>query len=300
MDVVTRALPRNPARRMVGMVMAAMLLFLTAATLMTQSASGAPTMAQTGSAVSARPAGASAKPTVVLVHGAFADSSGWANSVAQLTQDGYPVIAVPNPLRGLTSDSDYVRSILQTIAGPIVLVGHSYGGAVITNAARGVDNVKALVYVGAFIPDEGESIATAAQPATYPGSLLGPDTTLVRPIANPASPNGQDVDIYIRVEDFRAVFAGDLSQQRADVMARTQRPLTATANFEPSGVPAWRTIPSWALITTADKAIAPAGQQFMATRAGARITTVDSAHDVMVSHPGAVTKIVEDAARAVG
>jgi pimeloyl-ACP methyl ester carboxylesterase len=255
---------------------------------------------QRASAVGTRGGGAStAKPTVVLVHGAFADSSGWGASLTQLTDDGYPVLAVANPLRGLTSDSDYVRSVLQTIPGPIVLVGHSYGGAVITNAARGVPNVRALVYVGAFVPDAGESIATAADPVRFPGSLLGPDTTIVRPVANPAAAGGQDVDIYISLDAFRQVFAGDVSVERAGVMARTQRPLTATANFEPSGEPAWKTLPSWDLITTADKAIPPAAQQYMASRAGAHIATVASAHDVMVSHPAAVTRIVEQAARAV-
>lgn len=237
------------------------------------------------------------KPTVVLVHGAFADSTGWRATIAQLSDDGYPVIAAANPLRGLTADSDYVRSVLQTISGPIVLVGHSYGGAVITNAARGVPNVRALVYVGAFVPDAGESIAQAADPGTFPGSLLGPDTTIVRPVANPAAPTGQDVDIYISLGDFRKVFAGDVSARRAAVLARTQRPLTATANFEPSGEPAWENVPSWDLITLADKAIPQAAQRYMATRAGARISTVDSAHDVMISHPAAVTKIVEQAAR---
>ncbi len=245
------------------------------------------------------PASGTAKPTVVLVHGAFADSTGWGATIAQLRDDGYPVIAAANPLRGLTADSDYVRSVLQTIPGPIVLVGHSYGGAVITNAARGVPNVEALVYVGAFVPDAGESIAQAADPANFPGSLLGPDTTIVRPVANPAAQNGQDVDIYIALDDFRQVFAGDVPARRAAVMARTQRPLTATANFEPSGEPAWATLPSWDLVTTADKAIPPAAQRFMATRAGAHISTIDSAHDVMISHPDAVTKIVEQAARAV-
>jgi pimeloyl-ACP methyl ester carboxylesterase len=241
----------------------------------------------------------STRPTVVLVHGAFADSSGWSQTVGQLTDDGYPVVAVANPLRGLTADANYVRSFLQTVPGPIVLVGHSYGGAVITNAARGVSNVRALVYVGAFVPDAGESIATAADPVRFPGSLLGPDTTVVRPVANPAAPDGQDVDIYISLEKFRQVFAADVSAQRADAMARTQRPLTATANFEPSGEPAWKTIPSWDLVTTADNAIPPAAQQAMAARAGAHVTTVVSAHDVMVSHPAAVTKIIEQAARAV-
>ena len=254
---------------------------------------------RSGVDIPARHGSGTDKPTVVLVHGAFADSTGWSGTIAQLRSHGYPVIAAANPLRGLTSDSDYVRSVLQTIPGPIVLVGHSYGGAVITNAARGVPNVRALVYVGAFIPDAGESIATAADPATFPGSLLGPDTTIVRPVANPAAPTGQDVDIYISLDDFGRVFAGDVSARRADIMARTQRPLSATANFEPSGAPAWRTVPSWDLITKADKAIPPAAQRYMATRAGAHVSTVDSAHDVMISHPASVTKIIERAARAI-
>jgi pimeloyl-ACP methyl ester carboxylesterase len=288
----TVLLTDEPRRRR-HVLLATVLLMAALLAGLAQSSSRAATLHDAGTGAS------STKPTVVLVHGAFADSSGWSGTIGQLTDDGYPVVAVSNPLRGLTADSDCVRSFLQTISGPIVLVGHSYGGAVITNAARGVPNVRALVYVGAFVPDAGESIATAVDPARFPGSLLGPDTTVVRPVANPAAAGGQDVDIYIALEMFRQVFAGDVSADRANVMARTQRPLTATANFEPSGEPAWRTVPSWDLVTTADNAIPPAAQQFMAARAGAHVSTVASAHDVMVSHPAAVTKIVEQAARAV-
>ena len=292
-----RTLPSTTARTKLVTVAAALLLVLAAVWALRPSASSAAVTpaAATGASTGAR----SPKPTVVLVHGAFADSSGWDATVAQLTDDGYPVIAASDPLRGLTSDADYVRAMLRTIDGPIVLVGHSYGGAVITNAARGVPNVKALVYVGAFVPDAGESIATAADPAKYPGSLLGPDTITARPAPDPSAPAGQDTDLYISLQAFRAVFAGDVSPQRADVMARTQRPLSAAANFQPSGEPAWKTVPSWDLVTLDDRAIAPAGQWFMATRAGAHVSTVSSAHDVMVSHPGAVTRIVESAARTV-
>ncbi|WP_405883128.1 alpha/beta hydrolase [Streptomyces sp. NBC_01136] len=240
------------------------------------------------------------KPTIVFVHGAFADSSGWNTDIADLQRLGYPVVAAPNPLRGLTSDADYVRSILRTISGPIVLVGHSYGGAVITNAARGVDNVKALVYVGAFVPDKGESLATVLDPHQYPGSLLGPDTTLTRPAPNPSAPAGQDADIYIKPEDFRKVFAADVSATESSVMAATQRPLSYTAETEMSGDPAWKTIPSWDLVTLNDKAIPPAGQQFMAERAHAHVEYVDSSHAVMVSHPQAVLRIVLDAVRHDG
>lgn len=244
--------------------------------------------------------GTGAKPTVVLVHGAFADASGFAAEVRALQGRGYPVVAVANPLRGLTSDSDQVRAVLSTIEGPIILVGHSYGGAVITNAARGVPNVVALVYLGAFIPDEGQSISTAYDPVAYPGSLLGPDTTLVRPVPNPAAPGGQDADVSIRPESFRAVFAGDQNPSAAAVMAASQRPLSYFASVEPSGPPAWRTVPSWALITLEDRAISPGGQEFMARRANARIVRVHSAHDVMVSRPDAVTAVILAAARQAG
>jgi pimeloyl-ACP methyl ester carboxylesterase len=228
---------------------------------------------------------------------AFADSTGWNADIAALQRLGYPVIAAPDPLRGLTADAAYVHSILQTISGPIVLVGHSYGGAVITNAARGLPNVTALVYVGAFVPDSGESIATVLDPARYPGSLLGPGTTVVRPAPNPSAPNGQDADISIKPEDFRAVFAGDVPAPAAAVMAVTQRPLSYTADTETSGDPAWRTIPSWDLITLDDKAIPPAGQRFMARRAHAHVQIVHSSHAVMVSHPDAVLRVVLDAVR---
>ncbi|MCH5676881.1 alpha/beta fold hydrolase [Streptomyces gilvus] len=240
------------------------------------------------------------KPTIVFVHGAFADSSGWNQETADLQHRGYPVIAAPNPLRGLTSDADYIRSILKTISGPIVLVGHSYGGAVITNAARGVNNVKALVYIGAYVPDNGESLATVLNPKKYPGSLLGPGTTLIRPAPNPTAPQGQDADIYVKPEDFRAVFAADVPRNTAALMAATQRPLAYTAQTEPSGEPAWKTVPSWDLITLNDKAIPPAGQRFMAERAHARIETVNSSHAVMVSHPEAVEHIILDAVRRTG
>lgn len=245
-------------------------------------------------------AAASNKPTIVFVHGAFADSSGWDAEISALQRLGYPVLAASDPLRGLTSDADYVRSILVTISGPIVLVGHSYGGAVITNAARGVANVQALVYVGAFVPDQGESIATVLDPDTYPGALLGTATTDVRPFPNPAAPGGTDADIYIKPADFRSVFAADVPARTAAQMAATQRPLSFTADTEPSGAPAWKTIPSWDLITLNDKAIPPAGQRFMAQRAHAHIATVRSSHAVMVSHPRAVVGIVLDAVKESG
>jgi pimeloyl-ACP methyl ester carboxylesterase len=240
----------------------------------------------------------SAKPTVVLVHGAFADNGGWAGDITMLRKLKYPVIAVSPQMNGLLSDAAYVNSVLKSIPGPVILVGHSYGGAVITNAAVGAANVKALVYVGAFVPAQGESLATILPPNKYPGSLLGPATTTVRPFPNAEAPGGTDGDIYIKAKDFRKVFAGDESSQTAAVMAATQQPLSVTADTQPSGPPAWKTIPSWDLITLHDHAIPPAGQKFMAHRAHAHIRTVPSAHDVMVSHPGAVVSIIQAAARA--
>jgi len=212
---------------------------------------------------------------------------------------GYPVIAPANPLRDLASDSAYIRSVLQTISGPIVLVGHSYGGAVITNAARGVPNVKALVYVAAFAPAEGENLATMLPPDRYPGSHLDPSKLDVVPIPNPAAPSGQDVDLYIKPAYFRDIFAGDVSTHEAMLEAATQRPFANTAFTQPSGPPAWATIPSWDLISLDDHAISPAGQKFMAQRVHATTTAVHSAHDIMISHPAAVDQIILRAATTV-
>ena len=247
----------------------------------------------TTDAIHGRGTPAAGKPTIVLVHGAFADASGFSDEIARLQADGYPVIAPADPLRGLTSDSDYLRTVLASIPGPVVLVGHSYGGAVITNAARGAQNVVALVYLAAFVPDEGTSVATSYDPAAFPGSLLTQEALLVRPTVNPAVPGGQDADLYIRPDLFRTIFAGDQSKRTAAVMAAAQRPLSAFAFTQASGAPAWKTIPSWDLITLDDRAISPGGQRFMAERAGAHIRTVHSAHDVMISHPGRVVHLIE-------
>jgi pimeloyl-ACP methyl ester carboxylesterase len=240
------------------------------------------------------------KPTVVLVHGAFADASGFSDEIARLEADGYPVIAPADPLRGLTSDADYIRTVLATIPGPVILVGHSYGGAVITNAARGADNVVALVYLAAFVPDEGTSVASSYDPVTYPGALLTQQALVIRPTLNPVVSAGQDADLYIRPDLFRKIFAGDQSKRTAAVMAAAQRPLSAFAFTEASGAPAWKTIPSWDLITLDDRAISPGGQRFMAERAGAHIRTVHSAHDVMISHPRRVVRLIENVAVHTG
>ena len=229
------------------------------------------------------------KPTVVLVHGAFADSSSFNGVIADLRAKGYPVLAAANPLRGLRSDAAYVAQVLDRVPGPIVLVGHSYGGAVITNAATGNPRVKALVYLAAFAPDRGETAAELA--GRYPGGTLG--STLVQfPLADGGT------DLYIQQDKFRAQFAHDVPAAQATVMAAAQRPITAAALNEPSGDPAWRSVPSWFLIPTGDKNIPAAGQRFMAERAGSRIVEVPNAsHAVTVSRPAAVTRLIIDAAR---
>jgi pimeloyl-ACP methyl ester carboxylesterase len=235
----------------------------------------------------------STRPTIAFVHGAFADSSGWSATLSTLVDRGHPVIAVPNQLRGLQADADQVRSVLATIEGPVVLVGHSYGGAVIGEAARGADNVAALVFVAAYLLDDGESIATVLDPATYPGGLLGPDTTVLRPFANAAAPDGQDGDLYIREADFAKVFAADVAAEQSLLMCLEQRPLSLSAfGGTAAADPAWKTLPCWALVAEEDNAIPPAGQHWMAGRAGATVDTVASSHAVMVSHPEAVTTTV--------
>ena len=243
----------------------------------------------------------STHPTIVFVHGAFADSSGWSDTLADLDGRGYPVIAVPNQLRGLAADADQVRSVLSTLEGPVVLVGHSYGGAVVGEAARGAANVKALVFAAAYILDEGESIATVLPPETFPGGLLGPETTVLRPFANPAAPDGQDGDLYIRESDFAKVFAADVDPARSRLMCLEQRPLSLSGfGGTAAADPAWKSLPCWALVTEEDNAIPPAGQHWMAERAGATVTSIASSHAVMVSHPEAVTAVVLAAAESVG
>ncbi|MGW1270243.1 alpha/beta fold hydrolase [Streptomyces sp. NPDC002491] len=230
-----------------------------------------------------------AKPTVVMVHGAFADSSSWDGVMSRLARQGYPVIGVANPLRGLAGDSAYVSSVLDAIPGPVILVGHSYGGAVISDAAAGHSNVKALVYVAAFAPDQGES--GLAILGRYPGSRL-PQALTVR-----AFPGGQDA--YVNPRDFRPVFAADVPVGKARLMAAGQRPVALAAFEEPSSEPAWKTIPSWFLVAGADRAIPPAAEQAMARRAGSHTTVIRGAsHAVLVSHPDATARVIEAAARA--
>ena len=231
------------------------------------------------------------KPTIVLVHGAFADSSGWNDVTERLQKRGYTVLAASNPLRGLHTDAAYVRSILETIEGPIVLVGHSYGGAVITNAATGLANVEALVYVAAYALDEGERLVDANTLGGGHTDLA--DHIVVRPY--PGAPEN-DADGYIDPAYFHELFAGDLPKKQTAVMAASQRPAALQALFTPSGVPAWKTIPSWFVVASQDHTIPPEAERAMAERAGSTTTEIDSSHVVMMSHPAEVTDVILDAA----
>ncbi len=230
------------------------------------------------------------KPTIVLVHGAFADSSSWNGVVKILLKDGYPVMAVANPLRGVKNDAGDVADILGSVKSPVVLVGHSYGGSVISQAAEGYANVKALVYVAAFAPDAGETAAQLA--GKFPGSTLGP--TVAPPVA--LSSGGKD--LYIRQDKFHEQFAADLPEAEARLMAATQRPIQETALNEAQTEAAWKKIPSWFIYGDADKNIPPKALAFMAARAHSQDTVVvkGASHVVMVSNPEPVAGLIEKAA----
>jgi pimeloyl-ACP methyl ester carboxylesterase len=233
------------------------------------------------------------KPTVVLVHGAWADGSSWNGVTQRLLKAGYPVRVPPNPLRSLTKDSQTLADFLSTITGPVVLVGHSYGGAVITNAATGNANVKALVYVDAFAPEAGETI--------FP--LVGADSALAVPDPStvfdfapyPDAPDG-DADLYLNHTTFLTSFATGVPAATAELLYATQRPLAFSAGNQASGVPAWKTIPSWYLLGTQDKVITPAAQLSMAQRAGSHIVRVRAGHLSLVSHPRETADLIITAA----
>jgi pimeloyl-ACP methyl ester carboxylesterase len=273
----------------------ALLAVLLAAALLAIAPGGA-ALAGASAGAAAAGAGHSAKPVIVLEHGAWADASSWSSVISQLQRRGFTVYAPPNPLRGLPQDSAYLHQFLTQNAAlqgqPVVLVGHSYGGAVITNAAVGDPEVRALVYVDAFIPDQGDTIGGLAS-----GSCLGSDS--FNPVPYPGGPPG-DVDLYIKPDLVPGCFATGLPASQAAVIAATQRPLTASAFTEPSGPPAWKTLPSWAVIGTGDRVIPAAQLTFMAERAGARITDVNAGHLSLISKPSVVTRVILKAVRATG
>jgi pimeloyl-ACP methyl ester carboxylesterase len=259
-------------------------------------------IAPAGAATATAASGGGLKPTIVLEHGAWADGSSWDGVIGLLQADGYPVYAPPNPLRGLANDSATLSDFLKTLSGPVILVGHSYGGMVITNAVTGDPDVKALVYINAFIPAQGETAfgLTAAQP----GSCVGSANAFLA-VPYPGAAAG-DFDTYLKTgpdlpyPGFAQCFANGLPASRAAMLAATQRPIAFSAGSAPSGTPGWQTIPSWSLIGTADHVIPPAEQLFMSQRAHARITEINAGHLSLISHPGAVTRVIIAAARATG
>jgi pimeloyl-ACP methyl ester carboxylesterase len=235
-------------------------------------------------------------PTVVLVHGAFADASSWNGVIERLQAKGVQVTAPANPLRGISIDSAYIAGVLEETPGPIVAVGHSYGGAVITNAARQAKNVVGLVYVAAFATEEGERLADVE--AASKDSVL--NSALV-PLHYPAANGGEPaVEFAIDPEKFHDAFAADLPTEKTTVMAATQRPVAELAFSEPSGAPAWKDLPSWAVVATGDKAAGADVIRSEAERAGATITEVEGSHVIMVSQPQAVTDVILEAVAAVG
>ncbi len=239
------------------------------------------------------------KPTIVLVHGAWADASSWNAVAAALRGQGLTVLAPPNLLRGVATDAPYISSfVAQRTSGPVVLVGHSYGGFVITNAAADGGDVRALVYVDAFVPDEGE---TVFQILGGSGSALDvPDpTTVLDLVGYPGGPEG-DLEAFLKPDTVHGSFAQDLPEADRWLIAETQRPITLGANTTPSGVGAWKTLPSWAVVGTEDRVIPPDTQRHMAERAGATITDADGSHVSMVSQPQVTIDAIVAAAEAAG
>jgi pimeloyl-ACP methyl ester carboxylesterase len=235
-------------------------------------------------------------PTIVLVHGAFADASGWSGVIELLLQQGFTVVAPPNPLRGVGFDSAYIASVLNQIDGPVLLVGHSYGGAVITNAAADAPNVAGLVYVAAFAPDQDERLGVVA-----PESKDSVLNEALIPRNYPTRQDGQtEQEFLIDPAHFRDAFAVDLPPELTAVMAASQRPIAAAAFSDPSGQPAWKRLPSWAVVATGDKTIGADLVGSMARRAGADIVELEGSHVIMISQPKPVTDVIVRAARAVG
>ncbi|WP_051175873.1 alpha/beta fold hydrolase [Nocardia exalbida] len=232
------------------------------------------------------------RPTIVLEHGAFADGSSWNEVIERLTHDRYRVVAAANPLRGPAADAAALKALLGTIDGPVVLVGHSYGGSVISAAAAGNAQVEALVYVAAFLPAPGETALDLT--GRHPGSTL-PAALGRIPSSGADGTTGED--LYIRQDAFHDQFAADVSAARAALMAATQRPIAQSALTEPATAAAWTDKPTWDVITTEDRNIPVAAQRFMAERAHAHVTEVAASHSVAVSHPGVVADVIEQAAQ---
>ena len=282
-------------RRAVGWIAAAatILSSLVACSSASPSTDVAPSSAGAEGATGATPSPDGPRPTVVLVHGAWADASSWNGVTTSLLAEGYDVRAIANPVENLTTDAEYVADFLDSLTGPIVLVGHSYGGAVITNAAAGSRQVKALVYVDAAAPDVGETN----------GSLSGTDSVLNRKpqselfdkLPYPGAPPGA-ADLYLRRDIFVQNFASDLPRDRAIRLWASQRTASTEAFDTPSQHAAWKTIPSWYFISGGDQIITPTSEMAMAKRAHSRVTVFPGgSHLTLISHPDAVTKVISAA-----
>ena len=286
-NVHAAANPNSRRRRVTAVLLAVLLAAAAIVVTVPTSASGA--------ASESSDRGQAAKPTVVLVHGAWADASSWNGVTSRLQEDGFTVRAIPNELRSLSGDAAKVRTFLDTVQGPIVLVGHSYGGAVITNAATGNPNVKALVYINAFAPDAGQT----------PTELLGPDSALaadpttVFDFVPAAFPPGPDTDLYLKKAVVVDSFAVGLDATAKSIVWATQRPAALGGLSEPSGEPAWETIPSWYLVGLKDKIIPPSAQRAMAEQAGSTISEYNGGHLGLISDAGTVTRLIERVATAV-
>ncbi|WP_428340612.1 alpha/beta hydrolase [Mycobacterium sp.] len=227
-------------------------------------------------------------PTVVLVHGAFADASGYAGVIRELNAAGVTALAPANPLRGLAFDANYVRDFVSAVAGPVVLVGHSYGGAVITQASADLDNVAALVYLAAFALDEGESCGSVQSP--FPQPLLA---TSARPTPYDAGAGAAaGPDLYIDRALFRETFCADVPVDVATVLAATQRPVAAATLDEKCTRAGWKQIPSWYLVSAHDNAISPDAERFMAERMGATTDTIDGSHTAFIAKPVAAATFI--------
>jgi pimeloyl-ACP methyl ester carboxylesterase len=237
----------------------------------------------------------SAVPTVALVHGAFADAGSWAGVTERLLAAGVKVQALVNPLRGVAADAAYVASAIAQIPGPVLAVGHSYGGAAITNAALNAGNVVGLVYVAAFAPDENETLGEIE--GTSRDSVLA---SALKPAQFPTGSATPGVELYVDPEKFHEAFAGDLPEGQSGVLGASQRPVAASAFDEKNGPPAWKKLPSWAVVATGDKAAGADVVRSMAERAGATITEIEGSHVIMISQPQAVTEVIMTALRAVG
>lgn len=256
---------------------------------------GSLTLGSAVAAPAASQASGAEKPTIVLVHGAWADASSWDRVVRKLQAEGYPVLAAANPLRSLASDSAYLDAILETIDGPIVLVGHSYGAAVITNAATGDPDVRALVYVDGSVPAEGETVAELAGPDS---ALSVADPTTIFDFVPGQLPPTPESDVYLKRSTFLTSFATGIGRARAKALWATQRPITLGALNEPSSTPAWDTIPSWYLIGTQDRVIPASAQLDMATKAGSTVARFKAGHLGLISDPAPVADVITTAARA--